>query len=77
MPGPGLDLAGQQELAGVVDVISAGRLSRCGSDDEASAARVSRPESAMAARAGAMHVVAVNAAPGGPHLITAHRGIVV
>jgi len=61
MPGPGLDLVGDEELAELADVIRSGRLSRYGPDDEAFPAKVHSFETSVAERAGVGHALAVNA----------------
>ncbi len=61
MPGPGLDLIGEEELAEVADVIHARHLSRYGPDDASFPAKVRRFEEEVAARAGVTHALALNA----------------
>ena len=61
MPGPGLDLVGDEELAELTDVIRSGRLSRYGPDDDTFPAKVRTFEEAVAERAGVRHALAVNA----------------
>ncbi len=61
MPGPGLDLVGDEELAELADVIRSGRLSRYGPDDGTFPAKVRRLEEAVAELAGVRHALAVNA----------------
>ncbi len=46
MPGPGLDLIGDEELTEVAEVIRIGRLTCCGPDDHTFRAKVSRYEEA-------------------------------
>ena len=75
MPGPGLDLVGEEELAEVVDVIRSGRLSRYGPDDESFPAKVHRLEGAIAAQAGVKHAIAVNAGTSGLYLALTGLGI--
>ena len=60
MPGPGLDLVGDEELAELTDVIRSGRLSRYGPDDGTFPAKVRRFEEAVAGQAGVRHALAVN-----------------
>lgn len=60
MPGPGLDLIGDEELAQLADVIRSGRLSRYGPDDASFPAKVRHLEEAIAERAGVRHALAVN-----------------
>ena len=61
MPGPGLDLVGDEELAELADVIRSGRLSRYGPDDDTFPAKVHTFEASVAERAGVGHALAVNA----------------
>jgi len=61
MPGPGLDLVGDEELAELTDVIRSGRLSRYGPDDDTFPAKVHTFEASVAERAGVGHALAVNA----------------
>jgi dTDP-4-amino-4,6-dideoxygalactose transaminase len=75
MPGPGLDLLGEEELAEVADVIRAGRLSRYGPDDGTFPAKVRRFEQAVAERAGVAHALAVNAGTSGLYLALTGLGV--
>ena len=75
MPGPGLDLVGAEELAELTDVISSGRLSRYGPDDDSFPAKVRRFEDAVAERAGVRHALAVNAGTSGLYLALTALGI--
>lgn len=75
MPGPGLDLVGEEELAEVADVIRSGRLSRYGPDDDTFPAKVRRFEDAVAERAGVKHALAVNAGTSGLYLALAGVGV--
>lgn len=61
MPGPGLDLVGDEELAELTDVIRSGRLSRYGPDDDTFPAKVHTFEASVAERAGVGRALAVNA----------------
>ncbi|MEX1335884.1 MAG: DegT/DnrJ/EryC1/StrS family aminotransferase [Candidatus Limnocylindrales bacterium] len=61
MPGPGLDLVGDEELAELTEVIRSGRLSRYGPDDDTFPAKVRSFELAVAERAGVGHALCVNA----------------
>jgi dTDP-4-amino-4,6-dideoxygalactose transaminase len=61
MPGPGLDLVGEEEIAEVVEVLQSGFLSRYGpNDDPAFKAKVARLEEQVAQRAGVHHALAVS-----------------
>ena len=60
MPGPGLDLVGDEELAELTDVIRSGRSARYGPDDGTFPAKVRHFEEAVAERAGVRHALAVN-----------------
>lgn len=75
MPGPGLDLIGEEELAAVADVINSGRLSRYGPDDATFPAKVRHFEEAVADRAGVRHALAVNAGTSGLYLALSGLGI--
>lgn len=75
MPGPGLDLVGAEELAQLTDVITSGRLSRYGPDDDSFPAKVRRFEEAVAERAGVKHALAVNAGTSGLYLALTGLGI--
>ena len=61
MPGPGLDLIGDEELAELADVIRSRRLSRYGPEDDSFPAKVHTFEQAVAERAGVGHALGVNA----------------
>ena len=75
MPGPGLDLVGEEELAELTDVINSGRLSRYGPDDDTFPAKVRRFEEAVAERAGVKHALAVNAGTSGLYLALTGLGV--
>jgi dTDP-4-amino-4,6-dideoxygalactose transaminase len=75
MPGPGLDLVGEEELAELAEVIRSGRLSRYGPDDDSFPAKVRRVEEAIAARAGVRHALAVNAGTSALYLALTGLGI--
>lgn len=61
MPGPGLDLVGDEELAELTEVIHSGRLSRYGPDDASFPAKVRSFELAVAEQAHVRHALCVNA----------------
>ena len=61
MPGPGLDLVGDEELAELTEVIRSGRLSRYGPDDASFPAKVRSFELAVAEQAEVRHALCVNA----------------
>ena len=75
MPGPGLDLVGEEELAELADVIASGRLSRYGPDDDTFPAKVRTFEQAVAARSGAAHALAVNAGTSALYLALTGVGV--
>jgi len=75
MPGPGLDLVGDEELAELTDVIRSGRLSRYGPDDGTFPAKVRHFEEAVAERAGVRHALAVNAGTSALYLALAGLGV--
>ena len=75
MPGPGLDLVGDEELAELTDVIRSGRLSRYGPDDDTFPAKVRRLEEAVAGQAGVRYALAVNAGTSALYLALAGLGI--
>jgi len=75
MPGPGLELVGDEELAELTDVIRSGRLSRYGPDDDTFPAKVRRFEEAVAAQAGVRHALAVNAGTSALYLALTGLGI--
>jgi dTDP-4-amino-4,6-dideoxygalactose transaminase len=60
MPGPGLDLLGQEEIDQVIQVLTSGHLSRFGPDDGSFPAKVLRLEEEVAALTGIRHALAVN-----------------
>ena len=68
MPGPGLDLIGEEELAELTEVIESGRLSRYGPDDDTFPAKVRSFEDAVAERAGVKHALARNSGTSGLYL---------
>ena len=62
MPGPGLDLIGQEEIDAVTAVLRSGYLARYGPDDDPTfAAYVRTLEEQVADRSGVGHALAVNA----------------
>jgi dTDP-4-amino-4,6-dideoxygalactose transaminase len=75
MPGPGIDLIGDEELAEVREVIESGRLSRYGPDDGSFPAKVRSFEEAVAARAGVAHALALNSGTSGLFVALAGLGI--
>lgn len=75
MPGPGLDLVGDEELAELAEVIRSGRLSRYGPDDASFPAKVRHFEEAVAERAGVRHALAVNSGTSGLYLALTALGI--
>jgi len=61
MPGPGLDLIGEDEIAEVVEVLRSGYLARFGPDDDPRfGAKVRHLEDAVCAYTGVAHAVAMN-----------------
>jgi dTDP-4-amino-4,6-dideoxygalactose transaminase len=75
MPGPGLDLVGEEELAELAEVIHSGRLSRYGPDDDTFPAKVRSFEAAVAERAGVRHALALNSGTSGLYLALTSLGI--
>jgi dTDP-4-amino-4,6-dideoxygalactose transaminase len=75
MPGPGLDLLGEEELAELADVIHARRVSRYGPDDASFPAKVRTLEEEVAARAGVRYALGVNAGTSALLLAQAALGI--
>lgn len=75
MPGPGLDLVGEEELAHVSDVIRSGRLSRYGPDDDSFPAKVRHLEEAIAEHAGVRHALAVNSGTSALYLALTGLGV--
>jgi dTDP-4-amino-4,6-dideoxygalactose transaminase len=75
MPGPGLDLVGEEELAELAEVIASGRLSRYGPDDDTFPAKVRTFEEAVAAQSGAAHALAVNAGTSALYLALTGVGV--
>ncbi len=75
MPGPGLDLVGEEELAELADVIRSGRLSRYGPDDDSFPAKVRHFEEAVAEQAGVRHALAVNSGTSGLYLALTGLGV--
>lgn len=62
MPGPGLELVGEEEIDLVLEVLRSGHLARYGKDDDATfLAMVQRLEGEVAALTGVSHAIAVNA----------------
>ncbi len=60
MPGPGIDLYGEEELAELADVVRSQRISRYGPDDASFPAKVRGFEEAVQAATGAKYALAVN-----------------
>jgi dTDP-4-amino-4,6-dideoxygalactose transaminase len=76
MPGPGLDLIGQEEIDAVTAVLRSGYLARYGPDDDPSfGAYVRTLEEQVAARSGVDHALAVNAGTSALWLILLGLGI--
>lgn len=75
MPGPGLDLIGEEELAEVADVINSRRLSRYGPDDDTFPAKVRRFEGSVAEQAGIKHALALNSGTSGLYLALVGLGV--
>lgn len=75
MPGPGLDLIGEEELAEVTEVLQSRHLSRYGPDDASFPAKVRRFEEEVAHLAGVGHALAVNAGTSGLTLALLGLGI--
>ena len=75
MPGPGLDLIGDEELAEVAEVIASRHLSRYGPDDASFPAKVRGFEEAVAASAGVNHALALNAGTSGLLLALTGLGV--
>ena len=75
MPGPGLDLVGDEELAEVTEVIRSGRLTRYGPDDDTFPAKVRTFEREVAALAGVRHALAVNAGTSALYVALAGLGV--
>ncbi len=65
MPGPGLDLVGEEELAEVTEVIASRQLSRYGPDDGTFPAKVRRFEATVAELAGTRYALALNSGTSG------------
>ncbi len=75
MPGPGLDLLGDEELAELTDVIHARRLSRYGPDDASFPAKVRSLEVEVCRRTGARFALGVNSGTSALLLAQASLGI--
>ncbi|HEX3427907.1 MAG TPA: DegT/DnrJ/EryC1/StrS family aminotransferase [Candidatus Limnocylindrales bacterium] len=75
MPGPGLDLLGAEELAGVSEVLASGHLSRYGPDDASFPAKVRTFEEEVARRAGVGHALALNSGTSGLMLALMALGV--
>ena len=75
MPGPGLDLVGDEELAELTEVIRSGHLSRYGPDDDSFPAKVRSFELSVAERAGVGHALAVNAGTSALYLALVGLGV--
>jgi len=75
MPGPGLDLVGDEELAELTDVIRSGRLSRYGPEDDTFPAKVRSFEEAVEERAVVSHALAVNAGTSALYLALVGLGV--
>jgi len=65
MPGPGLDVVGEEELAEVREVIQARHLGRYGPDDASFPAKVRQLEEEVARLAGARYALALNSGTSG------------
>ena len=75
MPGPGLDLYGEEELAELADVIRARRISRYGPDDATFPAKVRTLEEEVCRLAGARFALAVNSGSSALLLAQAALGV--
>ena len=76
MPGPGLDLIGEEEIAEVVEVLRSRHVSRYGAhDDPTFGARVRRFEEEVASRVGVRHAIALNAGSSAIWIALAGLGI--
>jgi dTDP-4-amino-4,6-dideoxygalactose transaminase len=75
MPGPGLDLYGDEELAELADVIRARRVSRYGPDDASFPAKVRTLEEEVCRLAGVRFALAVNAGTSALLLAQAALGV--
>jgi len=75
MPGPGLDLIGDEELAEVAEVIASRYLSRYGPDDPSFPAKVRSFEEAVASSAGVRYALALNSGTSGLYLALSSLGI--
>src|SRR3972149_11719582 len=76
LPGPGLELIGEEEIAEVVGVLRSGFLSRYGPDDDpAFCPRVRHFEQEVARLTGVAHALAVNSGSSGIWLALAGLGI--
>ena len=75
MPGPGLDLIGDEELAQVTDVLRSGRLSRYGPDDPSFPAKVRSFEQAVSEAVGVRFALALNSGTSGLYLALTGVGI--
>ena len=74
MPGPGMELIGEEEIAEVLDVLKGRHLSRYGKDDDLSfKQKVYKLEQEVAKRSGVNYAVAVNS--GTSALLTALSGL--
>lgn len=65
MPGPGLDVVGEEELAEVREVLLSRRLGRYGPDDASFPAKVRQLEEDVAALSGARYALALNSGTSG------------
>ena len=76
MPGPGLELIGQEEIDQVVDVLRSGHVARYGDDNDPTfLAKVQQLEREISARSSVRHAVAVNSGTSALWLIMASLGI--
>lgn len=75
MPGPGLDLIGDEELAEVTEVLRSGRLSRYGPDDPSFPAKVRAFEQAVSEAVGVRYALALNSGTSGLYLALTGIGI--
>jgi len=76
VPGPGLELIGQEEIDQVVDVLRSGHVARYGDDNDPTfLAKVQQLEREISARSSVRHAVAVNSGTSALWLIMASLGI--
>jgi dTDP-4-amino-4,6-dideoxygalactose transaminase len=75
MPGPGLDLLGQEEMDEVAEVLASGHLSRYGPDDPSFPAKVRRFEELVAELSATKYALALNSGTSGLFLALVALGI--